>query len=351
LGNSLPFFAGGYFVRWVEKGTGVTYSDKWTEITMNRNATYIAVFEVIYLNEYVYTYAEGSHGTLLNDLSGIYRYDDQINLNNAQPTAVTLGHEFKYWEEYIASSDSWIPVALTGGQSIVTVGEVNDYRAIFGIEDYSITYHLDGGTDPGNPTTYNIDTQTFTLTNLTKTGYTFAGWTGTGLTGPTMTVEIAQGSTGDREYTATWTAKPYTVEFEENGGSAVSDITQDYDTQIMTEPATTKDGHTFGGWYTDAACTDGNEVTFPYTIKGAATLYAKWTIESYALTYDLDGGTDPGNPATYNINTPTFQLQDPTKDGYTFDGWTWSGQSIPTKDVEIPQGSNKEGIKKRSHPA
>ncbi|MBQ6737103.1 MAG: hypothetical protein IJP41_01440, partial [Synergistaceae bacterium] len=38
----------------------------------------------------------------------------------------------------------------------------------------------------------------------TKNGSTFAGWTGTGLSGATMTVEIAKGATGDREYTATW---------------------------------------------------------------------------------------------------------------------------------------------------
>ena len=73
---------------------------------------------------------------------------------------------------------------------------------------YTITYELDGGILPenvSNPASYTIETETFTLNNPTKNGSTFAGWTGTGLSGATMSVEIAQGSTGARTYTATWT--------------------------------------------------------------------------------------------------------------------------------------------------
>ncbi len=70
---------------------------------------------------------------------------------------------------------------------------------------YTITYTLDGGSvATDNPTSYTIETETFTLNNPTKKYYTFAGWTGTGLDAATETVKIEQGSTGDREYTATW---------------------------------------------------------------------------------------------------------------------------------------------------
>ena len=71
---------------------------------------------------------------------------------------------------------------------------------------YNITYDLAGGSvSPANPATYNIETPDFTLNNPKRVGYVFAGWTGTGLTEPTLTVTIAEGSTGDRSYTATWT--------------------------------------------------------------------------------------------------------------------------------------------------
>ena len=75
--------------------------------------------------------------------------------------------------------------------------------------DYSFTisYNLDGGTvATPNPTTYTSASSDITLNNPTRAGWTFAGWTGTGLVGAQMTVTIAQGSTGHRHYTATWTA-------------------------------------------------------------------------------------------------------------------------------------------------
>lgn len=43
---------------------------------------------------------------------------------------------------------------------------------------------------------------------------------------------------------------------------------------------------------------------------------------SYAITYDLDGGTAEGNPDSYAIDTESFILVNPTKDGYTFTGWS-----------------------------
>ncbi len=72
---------------------------------------------------------------------------------------------------------------------------------------FTISYNLDGGTvATPNPTTYTSASSDITLNNPTREGWTFTGWTGTGLVGAQMTVTIAQGSTGHRHYTATWTA-------------------------------------------------------------------------------------------------------------------------------------------------
>ena len=72
---------------------------------------------------------------------------------------------------------------------------------------YTITYNLDSGTATGNPTSYTIESDTFTLNAPAKEGYTFKGWSGTDITGTTDTVTIAEGSTGNREYSASWTPK------------------------------------------------------------------------------------------------------------------------------------------------
>ena len=68
---------------------------------------------------------------------------------------------------------------------------------------YHITYELDNGTlSTSNPSTYTVETATFTLNNPTKTGYTFTGWTLSGSSSLQAEVTIYKGSTGDRTYTA-----------------------------------------------------------------------------------------------------------------------------------------------------
>lgn len=84
------------------------------------------------------------------------------------------------------------------------------YTAYFSPIEYTVTYNLNGGgiytvDSISNPTTYTVESDTFTLNNPRRKGYTFKGWSGTGLTGDTNTsVKISKGSTGDRTYTANW---------------------------------------------------------------------------------------------------------------------------------------------------
>ena len=71
--------------------------------------------------------------------------------------------------------------------------------------NYTVTYNIDGGSvATDNPTTYTIETADFTLNNPTRKGYTFTGWTGSNGETPQTSVTIAQGSTGDKTYTANW---------------------------------------------------------------------------------------------------------------------------------------------------
>ena len=61
---------------------------------------------------------------------------------------------------------------------------------------------------------------------------------------------------------------------------------------------------------------------------------------TYTITYELHGGTcKPENPGGYTVDTPTFTLVNPTKEGYTFIGWTGSNGSTPQMEVTIPIGS------------
>ena len=60
----------------------------------------------------------------------------------------------------------------------------------------------------------------------------------------------------------------------------------------------------------------------------------------YSISYDLNGGTlEHENPSIYNVETPSFTLNNPTKTGYEFTGWTGSNGNTPQVTVTVSQGT------------
>jgi len=103
-------------------------------------------------------------------------------------------------------------------------------------------------------------------------------------------------------------------------------------TIIAPEPPV-RDGYIFEGWFKDSDYND--ECSFDSdTLTEATTLFAKWEIVSYSITY-MDGSVSaamPGSePAAYTVETATFNLSDPSpKEGHTFDGWFTDPQFLPS---------------------
>jgi uncharacterized repeat protein (TIGR02543 family) len=114
--------------------------------------------------------------------------------------------------------------------------------------------------------------------------------------------------------------KTYTVTWYADGGTPVpSPNTVSHGGEITEPTAMTKTGYTFGGWYTDSSFDTAAD--FPITATGNITLYAKWTLDSYAVTLNTNGGTG-GTPLTsYTYGTGAPLPIDYTKTGYTFAGW------------------------------
>ena len=203
--------------------------------------------------------------------------------------------------------------------------------------DYTITYNYNSATTvPNNPTTYTIETASFTLANPARVGYQFKGWSGTGLTGDSnTTVTVGKGSTGNRSYTSNWTPNTYYVRFNKNNSSAtgsMSNQTFRYDTaQNLTSNAYSLVGRTFDGWTTNSngtgtAYTNGQSVSNLTTTNGATVdLYAKWKPNKYYIHYDMKGGT--GGPSDQNYDyseteSITLAGPKPEKSGYFFAGWS-----------------------------
>lgn len=123
--------------------------------------------------------------------------------------------------------------------------------------------------------------------------------------------------------------------------SAVSPATLEvtYDKAYGTLPTTTPtEGYELEGWYFDSELTNEVSETDIVKIEDDANIYAKHVPIVYDITYDLDGGENGDNPATYTVVTPTITLADATKEGFTFDGW-FSDAGKTSAVTEIPLGS------------
>ena len=157
------------------------------------------------------------------------------------PTPTRSGYTFNGW--YSGSTK-----VGAAGASYKPSGNIT-LTASWTPNNYSIGYTLNGGSVSGNPTSYNIETNTFTLTNPTRTGYTFAGWTGTGLSSASSSVSVAKGSTGNRTYTANWTPISYTISYTLNGGTVTGNPTSyNAETPTFTLINPVKTGYQFTGW-------------------------------------------------------------------------------------------------------
>ena len=135
---------------------------------------------------------------------------------------------------------------------------------------------------------------------------------------------------------------PYTVSYNANGGNGAPGSqkkAQDITLKLSTTTPT-RTGYTFNGWNTNNSGTGTNYAAGAnYTANATVTLYAKWTAVNYTIGYTLNGGSVSTNPTSYTIATNTITLNNPTKDGYTFKGWTGSNGNTPQTSVQIAKGS------------
>jgi uncharacterized repeat protein (TIGR02543 family) len=211
-------------------------------------------------------------------------------------------------------SDSALTTAYTfGNMPAANITLYAKWNAV--IVNQTISFEENGGsvvTDITAPVGSTVSAPTAP----TKVGHSFGGWySDTGLT--TAYTFTTMPATAITLY-AKWTINNYTISFEENGGSAATDITQAYGTTVVAPTAPTKEGHTFDGWYSDVALTTA--YTFSTMPAGNITLYAKWTVNNYTITYESNGGSAVAamNQAFGStVTAPTA----PTRTGYEFGGW------------------------------
>ena len=203
---------------------------------------------------------------------------------------------------------------------------------------YTVTLDTAGG-DPIRPIQYTVESEAFQLPTPIRTGYIFLGWTGEGITEPQKTIEIPQGGTGDRTYTANWQVIEYTIITLLEGGNAGSSGEYFYTVeQTVTLPTPTRTGYTFLGWTGEGITTPQPNVTIPKGSTGDKTYIENWKLTEYNITMDLNGGSGQ-EKVVYTMTDEDFELPTPTRNGYEFVGWTGERITTPQTSVKIPKGS------------
>ena len=229
------------------------------------------------------------------------------------------GYTFKYWSETVDGEKAIFPATMPE----LETEEPLKYYAVFGINEYIITWNVDGDE---TSKTYEFNAPVENIADPEKEGYSFAGWANEAGTVVTVPVNMPDHNVN---LTATWTIETYTLKFDTDGGNEIGDIVVEYNEDITEKiPADpTKEGHKFEGW----------SEKIPYVVPdlgdtGAEKTYtATWSKLSYTVTWIVPDQENQVDTVVYGdaITAPV-----PTKTGYVFAGW----------DNEIPATMPAENL-------
>ncbi|GEM_PF-2017765 len=156
-----------------------------------------------------------------------------------------------------------------------------------------------------------------TQPNIEKTGYTLAGWykesnfvNKWNFTNNKVTF--------DTTLYAKWNINNYTVSFDSKGGNTINNLIANYDSTLSAPTIPSKTGYTFAGWYKDDEFTSAWNFAND-TVLENITLYAKWNINSYKVTFSSNGSST--GTLIINYNSKITEPITPKRSSYTFFGW------------------------------
>jgi uncharacterized repeat protein (TIGR02543 family) len=234
----------------------------------------------------------------------------------------TGGGGTQYYTAAMASARTW---DLTAATTLYAKWTANIY---------TVTFDKQSGTDGSSSVMATYGQAMPGATAPTRTGYTFGGYYTASDGGGTQYYTAAMASAqnwnlaADTTLYAKWTANTYTISFDQQSGTdGSSSVIATYGQAMPIATAPTRTGYTFGGYYT----TSGGGGTQYYTAAMASarawdlisdtTLYAKWTANTYTISFDQQSGTDGSSSvmATYALAMPSATA--PTRTGYTFGGY------------------------------
>jgi uncharacterized repeat protein (TIGR02543 family) len=296
-------------------GTAYTAGATVSNLTATNGGT-VTLYAQWTPNTYTITFnANGGTGTMTNQSRS---YNDDKGLTES--SYALTGYDFNGWNTKADGTGT-----SYGDKQVTNLSDTNGASVTLYAQwkpsentQYKVEHYKQNVTGDGY-TLVEADT-------LTKTGTTGANTdtvvnTYDGFTSPSVAnVEIkADGST---VVVYRYVRNTYDVTFDVNGDDSSSSTSNErYGATVALPTDPTRTGYTFAGWYYNTE-DENTKVTSALTVGTAdTTLHAKWTINSYTVTFVSNGGSDV-DPTTVEYNkSVTVPENGPTKTGYIFDGW------------------------------
>ena len=270
------------------------------------------------------------------------------NGGTATFTSKQLTYGAEYGELPVATRDGYTFLGwfsgVTGGEQIIadTIVTINYVETLYAhwsdVEKYTIKFNpgLGSSCDPITAT-YGSE---ISMPVPYRFGYSFTGWYfDEKCTQPASYTTMPDlGNTGTVvTLYAGWTEKVYDVTLDpgENGVIADTSYSVTFGSTYGILPTPTKDGHSFIGWFTQPE--GGEQITAGVVVTTDLehTLYAQYSVNTYTLYFNTDGGTEI-EPITAPYGAPV-SVEVPTKDKYIFAGWTLNGE--PYELTTMPSGN------------
>ena len=235
--------------------------------------------------------------------------------------------------KHIQNDEKIVPVTLIwvgGSWQIKTQGRV------LVTEVYTVTFDSYGGTPvpPAQEVEYGLTATK--PADPTLKGYTFAFWYLGEDEQNATAYDFNTPVTENITLTAKWNINKYTVAFNTDGGTPVPPAQEVEYGLTATEPAAPeKTGYTFDGWYL------GDEkYDFSAAVEQNITLTAKWTLNTYTVTFDPNGGNElaeADKTKAVKIGEAYGELPTPTRKGYNFAGWYTEAEegTVVTADTTV----------------
>lgn len=265
---------------------------------------------------YIVKRTDGSEDSIYDTVvtineDGTYQINTDAVLGSVFTITVEIGHDI-------------------GGEFIVD--ETIEKTICVAERTFTVNYYPNGGVVKAvidgkdiNSADYAEESVLFNDITIERTGYLFEGWYtdeactdlfwAEGMDKPIMPAN-------ELNLYAKWAAHSFVMYFNANGGSvSTTSKAALCGIELGTLPTPTRTGYTFNGWFT--AASGGEQITANSIIEIAEdiTLYARWTANTYKVTFDANGGSVSTSSRNVTYDGTYDDLPTPSRTGFSFKGW------------------------------